>query len=252
MERYWIDTKTEEKFGGNSSMEQHMKVSDMPAFCSEINEWLSGRYGTEQGGQIWEATCRQYEEYLKELPDYGGKKNGHALAIYGGLLIFSLYPQLPDQPPIKELQDFVSHMFMGAFVKLGKIFDLNRKLDMRLINTVFKKCGDRDRKQYQQYPATFCNVSEPYDRENRAARYHFTQCPNAEFAKKHHLMHVLPLLCNSDYWGISQIHGTLIRCGTCGNSDRCDYCVVGSENPLARKYEIVKDEGGFLVSREKA
>ena len=140
MERYWIDTKTEEKFGGNSSMEQHMKVSDMPAFCSEINEWLSGRYGTEQGGQIWEATCRQYEEYLKELPDYGGKKNGHALAIYGGLLIFSLYPQLPDQPPIEELQDFVSHMFMGAFVKLGRIFDLNRKLDMRLINTVFKKC----------------------------------------------------------------------------------------------------------------
>ncbi len=48
-------------------MEQHMKVSDMPAFCSEINGWLSGRYGTEQGGQIWEATCRQYEEYLKEL-----------------------------------------------------------------------------------------------------------------------------------------------------------------------------------------
>ena len=37
-------------------MEQHMKVSDMPAFCSEINGWLSGRYGTEQGGQIWEAT----------------------------------------------------------------------------------------------------------------------------------------------------------------------------------------------------
>lgn len=26
-------------------MEQHMKVSDMPAFCSEINGWLSGRYG---------------------------------------------------------------------------------------------------------------------------------------------------------------------------------------------------------------
>ena len=48
------------------------------------------------------------------------------------------------------------------------------------------------------------------------------------------------------------IQGTLIRCGTCGNSDKCDYCVVGSESPLAQKYEVVKDEGGFLVSREKA
>lgn len=59
---------------------------------------------------------------------------------------------------------------------------------------------------------------------------------------------VLPLLCNSDYWGISQIHGTLIRCGTCGNSDKCDYCVVGAENPMAKEYEIVKDQAGFLVS----
>ena len=64
-------------------------------------------------------------------------------------------------------------------------------------------------------------------------------------------MHVLPLFCNSDYWGISQIHGTLIRCGTCGNSDKCDYCVVGSENPMAKEYEIVKDEAGFLVSKKK-
>lgn len=36
--------------------------------------------------------------------------------------------------------------------------------------------------------------------------------------EKHNLMHVLPLLWNSDYWGISRIHGTLIRYGTCGKS----------------------------------
>lgn len=82
---------------------------------------------------------------------------------------------------------------------------------MWMINKVFQNVGDKDRKQYIQYPASFCN---------------------------------------SDYWGISQIHGTLIRCGTCGNSDKCDYCVVGSENPMAKEYEIVKDEAGFLVSRK--
>ena len=50
---------------------------------------------------------------------------------------------------------------------------------------------------------------------------------------------------------MSTIHGTLIRCGTCGNSDICVYCVVGSKNPLAKEYEIVTDEWGFLVSRKK-
>lgn len=232
-------------------MSEHMELSELSEYCSRIREWLDSRYGAAQGEKIWEATGRQYNEYLKELPDYGGKKNNHALAVYGGVLIFSLYPQLPDNPPVEELQDFVASMFMEPFARLGKIFNLNRKVDMRLINFVFQKVGDKDRSQMKQYPATFCNVGEPYDKENCAARYHFTQCPNAEFAKKHNLLHVLPLLCNSDYWGISQIHGQLIRCGTCGNSDKCDYCVVGSENPLAQKYEVVKDERGFLVSREK-
>ena len=29
---------------------------------------------------------------------------------------------------------------------------------------------------------------------------------------------ILPLLCNSDFYGISEIHGQLIRRGTCGTA----------------------------------
>ena len=36
-----------------------------------------------------------------------------------------------------------------------------------------------------------------------------------------------------------------------GNSDKCDYLVVGSKNPIAAEYEIVSDEQGFLVSRKR-
>ena len=53
------------------------------------------------------------------------------------------------------------------------------------------------------------------------------------FYKKYNLMRILTLFCNADYWGISQLHGTLIRQGT--------YCVVGSDQPMAKEYEIVKD-----------
>ena len=58
-------------------------------------------------------------------------------------------------------------------------------------------------------------------------------------------------LCNSDFFGIGEIHGRLIRCGTCGNSGRCDYLDVGSKNELAAGNETVTDEAGFLVSRRK-
>lgn len=43
----------------------------------------------------------------------------------------------------------------------------------------------------------------------------------------------------------------MIRCGTCGNSDVCDYLVVGSDNPIAEEYVTVSDEQGFLVSRKR-
>ena len=82
---------------------------------------------------------------------------------------------------------------------------------MWLINKVFQKTGDGDRRDIAKYPEGFINVGVPYDKENHIARYSFIQCPNAEFAKKHDLLHVLPVLCNSDFFGIEQIHGTLIR-----------------------------------------
>ena len=152
---------------------------------------------------------------------------------------------------MEELQDFVSKMFMGSFTSLGRIFNLNRASDMWLIDKVFRRSGNRDRKDIEKYPDGFINVDEPYDKIHHAARYHFTQCPNAEFARSHGLLHVLPLMCNSDYFGIGEIHGQLIRCGTCGNSDKCDYLIVGSNNAIAAEYETVKDENGFIVSRKR-
>ncbi|MBQ8995458.1 MAG: L-2-amino-thiazoline-4-carboxylic acid hydrolase [Oscillospiraceae bacterium] len=233
------------------SFESVSKKLSLQKYNQKIYKWLLERYGQQEGNEIWENIKRKYLEYLEESPDYGGKKNGHAEAIYGGILIFAFYVCLPDQPPIAELQDFVQRMFLGSFSILGKFFDLNRNLDMAIIDKVFRASGDRDRKDILQYPCGFRNVDVPYDRENHAARYSFTQCPNAEFAKKHGLLHVLPLLCNGDFFGIGELHGTLIRKGTCGNSTVCDYCVVGNRNPMSDQYEIVTDDRGFLVSRKK-
>ncbi len=231
-------------------MARHITSEQLP-YGEPVRSWLKDRYGVTEAAEIWKQTQENYRNYLSDLPDYGGRKNGHAKAIYGGLLIFALYPALPDRPPVSELQGFVQNLFMGPFIKLGKLFDLNRPSHMRLIDKVFRRSGNRDRKDILRYPDGFINIDVPYDKENHAARYSFTQCPNAEFAKSHGLLHVLPLLCNSDFFGIGEIHGTLIRCGTCGNSNVCDYLVVGSNNPIAKEYETVSDEQGFLVSRKR-
>ena len=228
----------------------HIALLDNP-YREPVQQWLSERYGEQNAASIWENVAQNYESNLAQAPDYGGKKNGHARAIYGALLVFALYEALPDQPPIAELQDFVQNMFMGPFVTLGKVVDLNHAPCMWLIDKVFQRSGKKDREQIKRWSAGFVNVNEPYDRKRRASRYHFTQCPVAEFAKANGLTHVLPLMCNSDFFGIEQIGGRLIRQGTCGNASRCDYLVVGRDSPLAAEWETVTDERGFLVSRKR-
>ena len=228
----------------------HIPLEDL-AYRKPVLAWLVDRYGVDEAASIWKKVQENYAAYLADAPDYGGKKNGHSQAIYGGLLIFALVPALPDEPSTEELEELTRNVFMAPFVKLGKVVDLNRSAFMWLIDNVFHRVAKRDQRDIEKWPAGFVNEAEPYDRENRASRYRFTQCPNAEFAKAHGLLHVLPLLCNCDFFGIEQIHGKLIRCGTCGNADQCDYLVVGSESALAAEWETVRDDAGFLVSRKK-
>lgn len=133
-------------------MAEHIKLSDIPEFCAEVEKWLKDRYGEEEGTKLWEATGQQYNQYLEELPDYGGKRAGHAIAIYGSIVIFSMYPLLPDHPPVEELQEFVTNLFMSQFVKLGKVFNLNRRFDMWLINKVFQNVGKRIKNNIHNIP----------------------------------------------------------------------------------------------------
>ena len=73
---------------------------------------MKARYGEEEGNKLWELINRQYDKYLEDLPDY---------------------------PPVEELQELVTKLFMSGFVKLGKFFNLNRSFDMWLIKKLEKK-----------------------------------------------------------------------------------------------------------------
>ena len=76
-------------------MAHHMTIDQLP-YGEPVQRWLKDRYGETEADRIWQQTQENYRGYLADLPDYGGSKNGHAKAIYGGLLIFALYPALPD------------------------------------------------------------------------------------------------------------------------------------------------------------
>lgn len=234
-----------------------MKEKDLPIDRSKhviytkkakecVQKLLRRYYDEPTAAALWEKVQLQYAEFLKDEPALGGVKM--TVSIYDPILIFAWYAVVPDKPPLEEVQQDVYDCFMGGFDTLGKVFDLNRKPDNRLANRIFKMTNDLREKEIKEFPASFRMGSYSYDKANGVVRYCFTQCPNAEFAKRHHMESVLPVMCNCDHLAMRKLHATLIREGTCVTSDCCDYCIVGDKSPLASEYELVKNEDGLLIS----
>ncbi len=206
-------------------------------------------YDEKTAADLWERTQLQYCEYLKDEPALAGLKI--TTSIYDPILIFAWYAIIPDKPPLEEFQQDIYQCFFGSFGALGKVFDLNRSLDNRLASKIFQKANDIRVEEIKNFPESFRMGGFDYDRENRVVRYSFTQCPNAEFARRHHLENVLPVMCNCDHLAMQAIHATLIRKGTCLTSECCDYCIVGDQNPIADEYELKKAGNGLYISVKK-
>ena len=119
--------------------------------------------------------------------------------------------------------------------------------DNRLAGRIFQKTSDIRIKEIGQFPASFRMGYFSYDDEKGIVRYSFTQCPNAEFAKRHHMENVLPLMCNCDHLAMQKLHAVLIR----KEPDCCDYCIAGDRNPIAKEYNLIKSDTGLLLSVKK-
>ena len=213
-----------------------------------VQKLLRRWYDERTAAELWEKIQLQYCEFLKDEPALGGVRM--TASIYDPILIFAWYRVIPDKPPLEEVQQDVFECFMGAFRLLGRIFNLNRKFDNRLASCIFQKASDIRIEEIRRFPASFRMGGYAY--ENGVVRYCFTQCPNAEFARRHHMEDVLPVMCNCDHMAMRAIHATLIREGTCCAADRCDYLIVGDRHPIAAQYELVRAENGLLLSVKKA
>lgn len=214
-----------------------------------VRNLLRRYYDEKTSADLWNRIQLQYCSFLKDEPALGGLKL--TASVYDPILIFAWYQVVPEKPPLADVQQDVFQCFMGGFETMGKVFDLNRTLDNRIASLAFKNANDTRLKEIGKFPASFRMGYYSYDKKNGIVRYSFTQCPNAEFAKRHHMENVLPLMCNCDHLAMQKIHACLIREGTCVTSDQCDYCIVGDRNPLAKEYDLVTNENGLLVSVRK-
>ena len=117
----------------------------------------------------------------------------------------------------------------------------------KLVNPIFKKLMYRAfmnaKRQCDKWGDFKMNIA-PYDSE-KPIYYEFTECPTAEFAKKHGFLEVMPALCNPDFEGMECIHARLVRTTTCANGDRCNYSIVGDRDPYLKDHPEYRDDAGY-------
>ncbi len=226
---------------------KHMVYTNNAKKC--VQKLLHRYYDEQTAARLWEKVQLKYCEYLKDEPALAGLKI--TTSIYDPILIFAWYAVVPDKPALEEVQQDIYRSFFGSFGVMGKVFNLNRKPDNRLAASIFQKANDIRVEEIKKFPESFRMGCCAYEKEDGVIRYSFTQCPNAEFAKRHHMEDVLPVLCNCDHLAMQAIHASLIREGTCVTSDCCDYCIVGDRNPIAAEYELKTAENGLWVSVKK-
>lgn len=219
-----------------------------PSAKQVMQNHLARRCAAAEMDALWEKIQLQYAAYLQDLPALGGKENMRSGegGTYDCIALMAFCTALPEEkrPDAQELYEMGCELFLPSFERLGKFVNVNRPWQLRLLNTAFAVAAKKTQKQRARWPADYIMLCEPYE-PALGPRYRFEQCPLADFARTHGLLHLMPPLCNADYTAMELLHGTLLRRYTCANGALCDYRVVGDEHPDAKKYPRKTDAAGY-------
>ena len=211
----------------------------------QIRRKIALHYHPEHREEIWEQVQRQYVDFLKDWrTDLGGKKNFHngTGGNYDCIALMAYYVVCRNVTSLAEIEEMEGELFLPSFRKL-RFVDANKPLVKKLMYRAFRNA----KKQCDRWGDFKMNLA-PYDRE-RPIYYEFTECPAAEFARKHDLLEVMPALCNPDFAAMELIHARLVRTTTCANGCKCDYTICGDKDPYLAEHPEYCDAQGYRRNR---
>lgn len=211
----------------------------------EIQEKIALHYPDGQREEVWTKVQLQYADFLKDWrTDLGGKKNFHngVGGNYDCIALMAYYVVCKDVTSLAEIEQMEGNLFLPAFRKL-RFVNVNHPLIKRLLYLAFSNA----KRQCDKWGDFKMNLA-PFDK-SKPIYYEFTECPTAEFAKKHGLLEVMPALCNPDFEGMELIHARLVRKTTCSNGCKCDYTICGDREDYGKQHPEYRDEMGYRRNR---
>lgn len=211
---------------------------------AQILEKIARHYPESEREGVWENVQKKYARFLSDWrTDLGGKKNFHngAGGNYDCIALMAYYVVCRGVTSLAEIEEMEGNLFLPAFRKLGKMkfVDANKPFVKKLMYRAFTNA----KKQCDKWGDFRMNLA-PFE-EDRPIYYEFTECPTAEFAKKHGLLEVMPALCNPDFEGMELIHAKLVRTTTCANGCKCDYTICGDRDEYVKAHPEYRDAAGY-------
>lgn len=211
----------------------------------QIQEKIALHYPSSQCEEVWEKIQNKYVEFLSDWrTDLGGSKNFHngRGGTYDCIALMAYYSVCKEVTNLDEIEEMEGNLFLTAFRKM-KFVDCNKPFFKKLMYFSFMNA----KKQCDKWGDFKMNVA-PFDKD-KPIYYEFTECPTAEFAKKHNLLEVMPALCNPDYTAMELIHARLVRTTTCSNGYKCDYTICGDRDEYLKEHPEYRDEAGYRRNR---
>ena len=211
----------------------------------EIQKKIALHYPPREREAVWERVQRQYADFLSDWrTDLGGRRNFHngKGGNYDCIALMAYYVVCKAVTSLAEIEEMEGSLFLGAFWKM-KFVDCGKPFFKRLMYRAFLNA----KRQCDKWGDFQMNVA-PFDK-NKPIYYEFTECPTAEFAKKHNLLEVMPALCNPDFEAMECVHARLVRKTTCANGERCDYTICGDHDPYLKEHPEYRDEAGYRRNR---
>ena len=211
-----------------------------------MKKYLLAKCSETEAERYWKKVLTQYEAFLKDLPDFGGKKSRHngPGGTYDCISLFAYYEALNHEPDMDELYEMNCEVFLSEFKKMAGIVNANKPLLRRILHLAFKMTAKTDEGREGGYIMKV----ETYRKDG--VRYRFDRCPIAKFSKTHGYLDIMPAFCNSDYPAMECINAALIRKHTCANSNVCDYWIVGDKSEAAKLDRRRQIRGGKGASEK--
>jgi len=222
----------------NKERERPMKRNYSESKYAKLFEQYCRQHYPDKKEEIYAEAERWYKEFLKQMPDVGGKENKMAANMNDWFTFLSFYEasghEIDGKALLKIKQAEADRLrFLGKIVNGNKSKWIYKVLEK--IYTKYKKQLDEHRGKGEWTESWDVRINP--DNRTEGFCFHLVGCPIACHAKEHGYEELLPYVCRTDHMLPEVLHARLIRTRTEAlGGDCCDYWYVGDKSAALEQY----------------